>query len=326
VVRSDLWGYLVLIEQMHAFEPLDSVIASRAAMIVALELTAARREAVARGEALESLVIELLRGVYDETRFEQRATFLGLRLTNDHVVALIDCSGVGAAQSHSARDVLEAFRAVDPSLQVLTTALAEGVVAIIEVPAEAPTPSAVAEAKRVVSSVCLRLAATGRVAAGLSTICQDVGEIPRLYEEARQVVSMINKFAPLEQAPILAVDELGVARLLLLTADRSEVDRYVRDILRGLLETANPRTAGLLMTARCFLDNSCSIRATAQELDVHENTVRYRLARIKDIAGLDIVGNVQDQMALQFALLVLRIEGALVAPQTTTGSDADRAE
>jgi sugar diacid utilization regulator len=314
VVRSDLWGYLVLIEQTRRFGPLDPVIASHAAVIVALELAAARRAAAARGEALESFTIDLLRDVHDETRLIQRATFLGLRLTSHQVLALIDGSNASAEGSQSARVVLEAFKAVDPSVQVLTTAVAEGVVAIIEVPPGEPPASAVAGAKQLVDDVGRRLRDAGNVTAALSTICRSPSEIPHAYEEARRVMSMIKMLAVREQSTILAVDDLGVGRLLLSVTDRNELSRYVQDVLGGLLQQDDARITDLMTTVQCFFDCSCSIRATAQRLDVHENTVRYRFASVKNITGLDILSNMQDQLAVQLTLLILRIEGTLPPP------------
>ena len=46
-------------------------------------------------------------------------------------------------------------------------------------------------------------------------------------------------------------------------------------------------------------------------LRVHENTIRYRLSRIAEITHLDVVGNGDDQLAVQMALLILRLEGKL---------------
>jgi DNA-binding PucR family transcriptional regulator len=117
-----------------------------------------------------------------------------------------------------------------------------------------------------------------------------------------------------EQPMILAVDDLGIGRLLLSVTDRNELGRYVQDVLGGLLQQDDPRITDLLATVQCFFDCSCSIRATAQRLDVHENTVRYRFARVKNITGLDILSNMQDQLAVQLTLVILRIEGTLPAP------------
>jgi DNA-binding PucR family transcriptional regulator len=57
------------------------------------------------------------------------------------------------------------------------------------------------------------------------------------------------------------------------------------------------------------------VRRSAQALDVHENTIRYRLSRIQELTGLDVASSSDDQLTAQTALLILRIEGRLPSPQ-----------
>jgi len=48
---------------------------------------------------------------------------------------------------------------------------------------------------------------------------------------------------------------------------------------------------------------------------VHENTIRYRLARIEHVTGLGVSACSDDQLSAQLALLVLRLQGVLpIAP------------
>jgi sugar diacid utilization regulator len=309
VVRNDQWGFLVVVEQTGRFGPLDPVVAARASTIIALELAAARRAASARGEALDSLALDLVRGVHDEAKLEQRATFLGIRLTVPHFVALIAAVGAEADLTPTPKAVLEKFREIDPRVQVLTTAVAEGVVTILQATADEPSARAAEQAKQLVSQVCDGLSATNRLVGGVSTICRRPSEIPRAYAEAVQVVHLVETFGAAEQSPVLAIDDLGVGRLFLASANREEADRYVADTLGALLDPSDSRMVDLLTTLRCFLDTSCSIRRTAEELDVHENTVRYRFSRVKELTGLDVMAQSNDQLAVQLALLVLRLEG-----------------
>ncbi|MHB1235028.1 MAG: PucR family transcriptional regulator, partial [Microbacteriaceae bacterium] len=46
----------------------------------------------------------------------------------------------------------------------------------------------------------------------------------------------------------------------------------------------------LLTTLWCYLDNGRSLEATARELFVHPNTVRYRLKRVSEVIGWDATG------------------------------------
>jgi hypothetical protein len=59
----------------------------------------------------------------------------------------------------------------------------------------------------------------------------------------------------------------------------------------------------LLATLWCYLDNGRSLEATARELFVHPNTVRYRLKRITEVIGWDATG-AREALILQSALII----------------------
>jgi hypothetical protein len=59
----------------------------------------------------------------------------------------------------------------------------------------------------------------------------------------------------------------------------------------------------LLTTLWCYLDNGRSLEATARELFVHPNTVRYRLKRVSEVIGYDATGS-REALILQAALII----------------------
>jgi len=59
----------------------------------------------------------------------------------------------------------------------------------------------------------------------------------------------------------------------------------------------------LLTTLWCYLDNGRSLEATARELFVHPNTVRYRLKRVSEVIGYDATG-AREALILQAALIL----------------------
>jgi hypothetical protein len=67
----------------------------------------------------------------------------------------------------------------------------------------------------------------------------------------------------------------------------------------------------LLTTLWCYLDNGRSLEATARELFVHPNTVRYRLKRVTDVIGWDATG-AREALILQAALII----GSITEPES----------
>ena len=60
----------------------------------------------------------------------------------------------------------------------------------------------------------------------------------------------------------------------------------------------------LLETLRCFIRNQCSMSLTADELNIHRNTLQYRLKRIRSLTGKDPRNTIQ-LFELMYGLLTL---------------------
>ena len=142
---------------------------------------------------------------------------------------------------------------------------------------------------------------------GVSSVCEPAA-LGRAYREAREVTQCIDRFTGQSAHRILAVDDLGPARLFLANGESSAVRSYVDDVLGPLL-SGDSATNDLLRTLQCWFDSSRSVRVCAARLGVHENTIRLRLARVHTLTGLDVAGDANDQLGIQTALLVLRLQG-----------------
>jgi DNA-binding PucR family transcriptional regulator len=57
-------------------------------------------------------------------------------------------------------------------------------------------------------------------------------------------------------------------------------------------------------TLEAFLDHNGNLQATARELNLHVNSVAYRMQRIRAIAGLDFEQS-EDRLLAQVALKIL---------------------
>ena len=86
------------------------------------------------------------------------------------------------------------------------------------------------------------------------------------------------------------------------------VKRNYLDLIKPFKNTKEPKIKPLMDTLETFvLDAGLSTAKTARLMDIHANTVQYRLKRIRDILGVDITGNTIVP-GLMMALAVGRIE------------------
>jgi hypothetical protein len=131
--------------------------------------------------------------------------------------------------------------------------------------------------------------------------------VPSLLEAARSAKAALAGFAVARawrKAPRPALaDDLLPERAF--AGDPLARSTLINRIYRPLQD----HSTELLTTLWCYLDNGRSLEATARELFVHPNTVRYRLKRISEVIGYDATGS-REALILQAALVVGAIAGA----------------
>jgi sugar diacid utilization regulator len=310
IVRDDTWGRLVLMEYQSRFGALDMHVCRRAAMNIAVEMSAERRAATAEYNARASLAGEMIRGGGDEASLRHRADYLGIRLDVPRVLCLVTPAAGQSVELPDARAVAARFTEAGAT-GGLTTAVAEGVVVIVDLPAEATGTAAIRDTKDPIARACEIIDPRGRLRAALSTVCRELGDYQRAYVQAGQVMTCLERFGS-DDRRVLSADDLGAGRLLLASSDPGEVERFANETLGPLLD-GDEGTGDLASTLIAFFDHGRSIRRAATALDVHENTIRYRLGRIEEAIGLPVATDADAQLTAQLALLVLRLQGRLVA-------------
>ena len=78
-------------------------------------------------------------------------------------------------------------------------------------------------------------------------------------------------------------NDLGILKLLLLLAGHQELEDFCREILDPIKEYDEKNGLQLFETMCEFLEQKRDCKATAKKLFVHENTVRYRIGKVKEI-------------------------------------------
>jgi sugar diacid utilization regulator len=126
-------------------------------------------------------------------------------------------------------------------------------------------------------------------------------EVPSLVEASRSAKAALAGFAVARSwrnapRPTLADD--------LLPERAFAGDPLARaTLINRIYKPLQAHSTDLLTTLWCYLDNGRSLEATARELFVHPNTVRYRLKRVSEVIGWDATG-AREALILQAALIV----------------------
>ena len=74
-------------------------------------------------------------------------------------------------------------------------------------------------------------------------------------------------------------------------------------LIERISRPLHAHSTDLVTTLWSYLDNGRSLEATARELFVHPNTVRYRLKRVSEVIGWDATGP-REALILQTALIL----------------------
>ena len=121
---------------------------------------------------------------------------------------------------------------------------------------------------------------------------------------ARAAIAGLSAVAGWPGAPRpVSAQELLPERLLI--GDESARQTLIEEIFEPL-RAASPQ---VLETVAAYLDGGGSLERTARTLFVHPNTVRYRLARVSDVTGLDPT-KPRDAYTLRFAITAGRLGSA----------------
>jgi sugar diacid utilization regulator/GAF domain-containing protein len=305
-IGDHVWGYLAVTQRHTALGPLDTVIARRAAANVALELGAEHRTAGGRTEAIESMTAALLHGNYEQGWLSRRCDYLGLRLDARRVVCLVRARGLDANLPS-----IEALTAAIGSDDLLRTRVAGSLVALLDVPAGVEDEGAWATGR--MREVIGAIEARDDLLVATSGARDEGRQIADALLEAKQVMRCVEGHLTGPGDHVVSAEELGAGRLFLAMADPAEARSFAETVVGRLSASDDERSGDLLETLDVFLSTACSARRSAQVLDVHENTIRYRVARIEELTGLAIATDADAQLTAHLALSVFRI-GGLVQP------------
>ena len=169
---------------------------------------------------------------------------------------------------------------------------------IVAVPALGPGCDAARVCERV-DAVEARLREAGLpLALGISTPAAGVAELPRAYAEAHAALELV------ADGGVAALPRLAAFDYLTLSAPET-ARRLVDPALREFLVEDRARGGGLRDTVQALAAADLQVAGAARRLQVHPNTLQYRVSRIEQRTGRN-PRRVADLIEL---LVAIRLEG-----------------
>lgn len=143
----------------------------------------------------------------------------------------------------------------------------------------------------------LVVAGVGRPAVGLTDLRQSFWEADRAMHLAEQLWN--------NPRPNFFGD-LSLTELLVKMEDENQLRRFCTDWLSSIVDYDQQNSSDLLLTMSVYFSNNGNMAATAKELNVHRNTLVYRLNRVAEITQLDM-DDADVQLNLHLAIKAYRL-------------------
>lgn len=119
-----------------------------------------------------------------------------------------------------------------------------------------------------------------------SSVYNDLQKIRKAYQETLTVLSIKERF-PIETDHIYHYQKLGIYQFFDLLLEKRNNEDYENYSLKKLHDYDQKHNSNLVETLEVFLNKDNNINDAAKGLNVHANTLNYRLKRITEIGEVD---------------------------------------
>jgi PucR family transcriptional regulator, purine catabolism regulatory protein len=147
---------------------------------------------------------------------------------------------------------------------------------------------------------------SGLVAAGISRPAEGLRALREGYREAKDAVSIAQELGDIEKTTFYG--DLKLYQLLLALKERNleHMTRFYDETLGPLVEHDDRKQSDLIRTLNGFFEANGNLAQAAKDLDVHRNTLVYRLERISELTELDL-NDADNRLILHLSLKIQRV-------------------
>ncbi len=164
--------------------------------------------------------------------------------------------------------------------------------------------------KQYAKSICEKMSETlgGNVVCGVGRPGLGLTEIRRSFDEAERALTLTEQIWDGTRSSFFG--DLSLSKLLLNVQDHRHLQGFCQDWLSDILSYDAQNHSDLLLTMSVYFGNNGNMAATAKQLNVHRNTLVYRLNRIAEITQLDM-DDADVQLNLHLAIKAYQLLEAL---------------
>lgn len=265
-------------------------IAKYAAPLCALELSKTNYILQAQREYKDAFIYDLLYSNIESVRdILGRGEIWGWNLNRPHGVLVFELEDYQdfSADSH----LLDAmFRIIETILQVelenpIVMKKKGQIVAIIPGDVRYESTQDVRNLVERIQKSARERSKSRDLSVGVGRVYDSPKDIFRSFQEAKVALELGRLMEIREGVPFFA--DLGLARILY-NHDRQELKEFYTETLGALVDFDQEQGNNLMSTLEAYLKNQCDLKATANNLFLHPNTLRYRLKKVEEVLHVQL--------------------------------------
>lgn len=154
--------------------------------------------------------------------------------------------------------------------------------------------------KRVLQKIC---GLDQQVYVGIGTEVSRLQELQESYEHAMTAYQLTKTAI---ETNILVYEELGVYKLLSDLRHPELGESFIKEVLGALIQYDERNGTDYIEILKAFFENDCSILHTSQSIYCHKNTLNYKMNKVKEILGYDIMSN-ENRARIMVALYFMKM-------------------
>lgn len=286
ILNSEIYGYIVIIENIGRKSISDLIIAEQAADIAALEIMKNQALKEAEGKIRMEFLEDVLRGkIKDEYTIKNRFKLYGVNLKKNFAIIVIslDYDTALKLEKQNFLPICDVFGKNYNNYFIFRKN--EEIIVIYSFINGDKLCDKYKHLERLCDNIYkLLVTYTANTQIGASDIYDMIDKIPQSYYEAKYSVMLLDKIRLKNKSWTLYKD-VWIYDLLL---SHDDLNRLCAESIRRLIKYDKKNNENLLNTLKVYLDNMGRNKVTSDKLFIHRNTLKYRLDKIQEIMECDL--------------------------------------
>ena len=317
-LANNILGYVSILENNYQkLGDMEFLAIEHAVTVFTLKMMQSKIAYEAEERVSGDFLDDLLSGSYHSSKdMIQRASYLGCDLSEPCQVICVDIDdfsrhlykqngneGFIARLKRRVFDIVKNL--VDEKIPSSMTGMKSDAIVIIAPHPKHKTFPELAEVAPLIKERVKQMVPEITVSIGIGKACESIEEIKNSYQEARRAIFITRKFGKIDQ--VVTYDGLGAYKLLFSIGDEEDLKQFIDQTIGPILRhDREKKNEVLIKTIQQYIACNFNSQKTADSLFIHINTLKYRLQKIQNIAGIDL-NDPETRLNFQLALKALEI-------------------